>query len=132
MRRSDNRFDDGRVGNFWSENAPYDLNADGVSDVPYSPVSAFAFISKQYPDLSLFAKSPAVVAIAVAERVFPTLRPSEVVDHFPLVAPAAGAGVPGVRISSVQPTGPVWLGVAVYSALLGAGLAGLLWRRVAR
>jgi nitrous oxidase accessory protein len=132
MRRSDNRFDDGRMGNFWSENAPYDLNADGISDVPYSPVSAFAFISKQYPDLSLFAKSPAVVAITVAERVFPALRPSEVVDHFPLVAPPPGVGVPRARISSVQPTGPVWFGVAVYSAVLGAGLAGLLWRRVAR
>jgi nitrous oxidase accessory protein NosD len=89
MRRSDNRFDDGNSGNFWSENAPYDLDADGVSDVPYSPVSAFAFLSKQYPDLSVLAKSPAVAAITVAERVFPALRPSEIVDHYPLVSPGS-------------------------------------------
>ena len=42
MKYTDNRFDDGRIGNYWSENAAYDLDGDGVSDVPYSPVSAFA------------------------------------------------------------------------------------------
>jgi len=100
MRHSDNRFDDGATGNFWSENAPYDLDADGVSDVPYSPVSAFAFLSKQYPDLSVLAKSPAVAAITVAERVFPALRPSEIVDNRPLVSPA-GAGPANHRVAAV-------------------------------
>ncbi|HET9941543.1 MAG TPA: nitrous oxide reductase family maturation protein NosD, partial [Candidatus Eisenbacteria bacterium] len=38
MRHSDNRFDDGRSGNYWGENEAYDLNGDGLSDVPYSPV----------------------------------------------------------------------------------------------
>jgi nitrous oxidase accessory protein len=88
MRRTRNRFDDGAAGNYWSENAPYDLDADGVGDVPFSPVTAFAFVSKQYPDLTLLAKSPAVAALGVAERVFPALRPSEAVDRFPRVTPA--------------------------------------------
>ena len=89
MRYSDNRFDDGNRGNYWSENAPYDLDADGVSDIPYSPVSAFAFLSKQYPDLAILGRSPAATALSVAERTIPALRPSEIVDRFPLVAPAA-------------------------------------------
>jgi len=89
MRYSDNRFDDGRRGNYWSENAPYDLDADGVSDIPYSPVSAFAFLSKQYPDLAILGRSPAATALSVAERTIPALRPSEIIDRFPLVAPAA-------------------------------------------
>jgi nitrous oxidase accessory protein len=92
MRYTDNRFDDGTAGNYWSENTPYDLNADGISDVPYSPVSAFAFLSKQYPDLSVLARSPAVAALSVAERVLPALRPSEAVDRFPLARPARALG----------------------------------------
>jgi nitrous oxidase accessory protein len=91
MRRSNNRFDDGTTGNYWSENAPYDLDGNGVSDVPYSPVSAFAFLSKQFPDLALFGRSPAVTALSMAERTIPALRPSDVVDRFPLVAPAPSA-----------------------------------------
>ena len=127
MRRTNNRFDDGHHGNYWGDSEPYDLDADGVSDVPYSPVSAFAFLSKQYPDLAVLAKSPAVAALSVAERVFPALRPSEAVDHFPLVAPGAGAhqGAAGER-ASPRPAGGAAAGFAL---LLGAGAIGLTWGR---
>jgi nitrous oxidase accessory protein len=89
MRYTDNRFDDGARGNYWDENPAYDLDADGLSDVPYSPVGAFAFASKQYPDLTVLAKSPAVVALGVAERVLPALRPSDALDRYPLLSPVA-------------------------------------------
>ncbi|MGE5180200.1 MAG: nitrous oxide reductase family maturation protein NosD [Bacteroidota bacterium] len=92
MRRTDNQFDDGARGNYWSASEPYDLNGDGIGDVPYSPVSAFAFLSKQYPDLAIFGESPAATALSLAERTIPALRPSEAVDRYPLVRPA-GAGV---------------------------------------
>jgi nitrous oxidase accessory protein len=124
MRRTDNRFDDGRSGNYWSENAPYDLDGDGVSDAPFSPVTAFAFVSKQFPDLSILAKSPAVAALSVAERVMPAMRPSEVVDRFPLVTPVAvrGTGAPLARASSRRAPLGALLG---YGLLTAGGLAGL-------
>jgi len=125
MRHSDNRFDDGRSGNYWDENEAYDLDGDGLSDVPYSPVSAFAFLSKQYPDLSLLAKSPAVAAIAVAERVFPSLRPSEAVDEHPLIRPATEAKVTG-RAADASDTS--WGSAAAFGGLLLAGIAGLAVR----
>lgn len=89
MRRTRNSFDDGVQGNHWSDHAGYDLDGDGVSDQEYSPVSAFAFLSKQSPDLTLLARSPAVLALTAAERVFPALRPSEAVDRFPSVSALA-------------------------------------------
>ena len=125
MRYSDNRFDDGHSGNYWGENEAYDLNGDGLSDVPYSPVSAFAFLSKQYPDLSLLAKSPAVAAIAVAERVFPSLRPSDIVDEHPLIRPAAEAKAPG---RTARAAGHSWATAAAFGGLLIAGTAGLAVR----
>jgi len=102
MRRTDNRFDDGARGNYWSASEPYDLNADGIGDVPYSPVSAFAFLSKQYPDLAIFGESPAAGALSLAERTIPALRPSDAVDHYPLVRPA-GAGVGSGAESGSRP-----------------------------
>lgn len=129
MRRTRNQFDDGRFGNYWSEHAAYDLDDDGVSDQEYSPVSAFAFLSKQSPDLTLLAKSPAVVALTAAERVFPALRPSEAVDHFPRVAvwplppdsAAADAGAPksGMRARFAVAGATVF---AVIGLLSGWGL----------
>ncbi|HET9326324.1 MAG TPA: nitrous oxide reductase family maturation protein NosD [Candidatus Eisenbacteria bacterium] len=126
MRRTDNRFDDGRRGNYWSGSAPYDLDADGVSDAPHSPVSAFAFVSKQYPDLSILARSPAVVALSVAERVFPSLQPSEAVDRFPSVRPTvASPSEAGERRGARRS----WTAALAFSLLLGMGLAGFTRRR---
>jgi len=128
MRRTDNRFDDGARGNWWSENTPYDLDADGVSDAEYSPVSAFSFVSKQYPDLAILAHSPAVSALAVAERVVPALRPSAAVDRFPLVTPVAarGTGAPLARGARSRTAAGAVIG---FGALAVAGLAGLAGAR---
>jgi nitrous oxidase accessory protein len=124
MRRSNNRFDDGTRGNYWGESAPYDLDGDRVSDVPFSPVSAFAFVSKQYPDLSILARSPAVAALAVAERVIPALRPSEIVDHLPMVAPPALAG-PAFTPGTDERPEPARGAALAYAALAGLGLVGI-------
>jgi len=133
MRITDNRFDDGRRGNYWSASAPYDLDADGVSDVPYSPVSAFAFLSKQYPDLAILGQSPAVLALTVAERTIPALRPSEAVDRFPLVAPTRRRSRDAARNAAAGAAGETGRGVpaavAAYATLAAAGLLGLIRRR---
>lgn len=120
MRLTNNRFDDGSVGNYWSDNAAYDLDADGIGDTPYSPVSAFAFISKQYPDLTILAKSPGVAALSVAERVLPALHPSEAVDRHPLVRPSAGVARPA-GIPRDSPARPGW----AIGGFLGLGSLGL-------
>jgi nitrous oxidase accessory protein len=128
MRRTTNRFDDGTRGNYWSENAPYDLDGDGRSDVPYSPVSAFSFLSKQFPDLAVLGTSPAASALTVAERVLPALRPSEAVDHFPRLAPVFARGT-GKPLERPAPASATWSARAGFGALLALGVAGLFGAR---
>lgn len=136
MRRTDNRFDDGREGNWWSAHAAYDLDDDGSGDTEYAPVGAFAFLSKQSPDLTVLAQSPAVAALGVAEQMFPALRPSEAVDRFPRVAPVAMApdSTPALPGDDDRP-GPgrrAWAGALAFAALGGLGAAALVagggWR----
>jgi nitrous oxidase accessory protein len=128
MRRTTNRFDDGTRGNYWSENAPYDLDGDGRSDVPYSPVSAFSFLSKQFPDLAVLGTSPAASALTVAERVLPALRPSEAVDRFPRLTPVLARGT-GKPLERPAPAGATWSARAGFGALLALGVAGLFGAR---
>lgn len=127
MRRTRNTFDDGVRGNYWSEHAAWDLDADGRGDAPYSPVSAFAFLSKQYPDLTLLTHSPAVAALSGAEKVLPALRPSEAVDRIPATAPIAV--LRDLAATDVQAEGSAahrarrgWGGAALFAvvALIGA------------
>lgn len=129
MRFTRNRFDDGARGNYWSDAATYDLDGDGVGDVPFAPVTAFAFVSKQYPDLSLLAQSPAVAALGVAERVFPALRPSEAVDRFPSARPVTGGGA--LAREAPAPARPAWGHAALFAALGALGLWGLRGRALA-
>ncbi len=123
MRRTDNRFDDGAHGNFWSDAGVFDLDGDGAGDAPHSPVSAFAFLSKQMPDLSVLARSPAVLALSAAERAFPELRPSQALDRFPRVRPAGRRGAdtrePGER------SRPAWPAAGAFAALAAIGVATL-------
>ena len=119
MRRTDNAFDDGAHGNYWSDAQVWDLDGYGTGDIPYGPVSAFAFVSKQYPDLSVLAKSPAVAALGVAERVFPSLHPSEAVDRYPRVSPVTRA----VKNANSLPTPrPSWGAFTVFGLVAGSGL----------
>ena len=136
MRRTDNRFDDGREGNWWSAHAAYDLDGDGAGDSEYSPVGAFAFLSKQLPDLTVLANSPAVAALGAAEQMFPALRPSEAVDRYPLARPVAIAAdssppLPGDD-DSPRAGGRSWAGALAFAALAGVGAAALVggggWR----
>lgn len=127
MRHTRNAFDDGTRGNHWSEHAAWDLDADGRGDAPYSPVSAFAFLSKQYPDLTLLTHSPAVLALASAEKVLPALRPSEAVDRMPSPSPLARAGAapaadtPGSRPAASRTAGG-WASAAGFALTAGFGL----------
>jgi nitrous oxidase accessory protein len=130
MRRTSNQFDDGQRGNYWSNHAPYDLDDDGYGDVPHSPVGAFAFLSKQYPDLSVLANSPAVAALGVTERVIPALRPSEAVDHHPLLMPPPVRGT-GRPLENADPRGST-VAAAGFGVLALLGLGGMAGGRRSR
>lgn len=130
MRRTRNAFDDGVRGNHWSEHAAWDLDADGRGDAPYSPVSAFAFLSKQYPDLTLLTHSPAVAALSGAEKVLPALRPSEAVDHIPASAPIAvlkDLAAPDVQAdgSAARAARRGWGGATLFAVVALLGVSAL-------
>ncbi len=84
MRISRNLFD----GNHWSAYEGYDLDGNGQGDVPHSPVSMFSYLTMRYPDLSAFVGSPAVKALAFAQRLFPVLSPSALQDAHPVMSHA--------------------------------------------
>ena len=130
MRRTNNAFDDGTHGNYWSDAQVWDLDGDGMGDIPHAPVTAFAFVSKQYPDLSVLAKSPAVAALGVAERVFPSLQPSEAVDRHPSISPMTRAAT---HSNALPAPAPAWGAFTCFGLVATSGaLAALRGTRRAR
>ncbi|SMF21614.1 nitrous oxidase accessory protein [Tistlia consotensis] len=82
---------DGR-GNYWSDNAAFDLNGDGIADRAYRPNDIADDILWRYPLAKLLLNSPAITALRFAQSRLPALLPGGVVDSAPLMAPPATGG----------------------------------------
>src|SRR5690554_3176972 len=73
--------------NYWSMYSGYDLNRDGIGDVPYRPVNLFARITNEIPAATLMLHSFFINMLDATERVFPDLIPAELVDENPMMKP---------------------------------------------
>jgi nitrous oxidase accessory protein len=75
------------VGNYWDAYRGYDLDRDGVGDAPHHPVRLFSMIVERYQPVMVLTRSPVVVLLDAAERVFPSLTPPTLADRRPLMRP---------------------------------------------
>jgi nitrous oxidase accessory protein len=114
---------DGR-GNFWSDYRGYDLDGDGVGDLPYRSESLFENLMDREPKLRLFLFSPAQQAVEMAARAFPVVMPRpKFTDEAPLMDP------PRAAIALPPPASP-WPMAGLAAGLLAAAgvtLAGGRW-----
>lgn len=69
--------------NYWDKYEGYDLNKDGVGDIPYRPVSLFSMIVEQLPPGLLLMRSFMVYLLDKAEKIIPSLTPSQLLDDLP-------------------------------------------------
>jgi nitrous oxidase accessory protein len=69
--------------NYWSEYRGYDLDRDGVGDVPHHPVRLFSLLVERQPPGVVLMGSLFVHIIDAAERVMPMFTPETLVDARP-------------------------------------------------
>jgi nitrous oxidase accessory protein len=71
--------------NYWDKYEGYDLNKDGIGDVPYHPVSMYSMIIEQNPASVILLRSFTVSLLDKAEKVMPGLTPDNLVDEKPMM-----------------------------------------------
>jgi nitrous oxidase accessory protein len=76
---NNNTFD----GNYWSEYTGYDLDRNGVGDIPHYPVKLYSYVLDQVPEAVVLMRSLFIDIINYSEKVSPVLTPKEVLDHHP-------------------------------------------------
>ncbi|MBS1947395.1 MAG: nitrous oxide reductase family maturation protein NosD [Bacteroidetes bacterium] len=74
-------------GNFWDKYEGYDLNRDGIGDVPYRPVSLYSMIIEKNPPAMILFRSFMSSLLDKTERVLPGLTPEALKDDNPLMKP---------------------------------------------
>ncbi len=71
--------------NYWSNYSGYDLNKDGIGDVPFRPVRLFSLMAEQNPPTLILLRSFLIDLLDMAERIFPALTPETLVDQWPMM-----------------------------------------------
>ncbi|MDQ2090092.1 nitrous oxide reductase family maturation protein NosD [Marimonas arenosa] len=84
--RWDEWSEDGR-GNYWSDFAAYDVDGNGLADVPYRPNDSIDHVLWTQPSAKLLLGSPAVQLVRWSQSAFPALLPGGVVDSHALMQP---------------------------------------------
>nr|WP_157608002.1 nitrous oxide reductase family maturation protein NosD [Seonamhaeicola sp. S2-3] len=76
---NDNIFDK----NYWSSYTGYDLNKDGIGDVPYRPVKLFSYVVNRTPETIILLRSLFIDIIDFSEKVSPVFTPNNLLDNNP-------------------------------------------------
>ncbi|MGV3529394.1 MAG: nitrous oxide reductase family maturation protein NosD [Flavisolibacter sp.] len=69
--------------NYWDKYEGYDMNKDGVGDVPFHPVSMYSMVVEQSPNAVILMRSFIVSLLDKAEKAIPSLTPENLVDTAP-------------------------------------------------
>ncbi len=75
-------------GNYWSDNAAFDIDNDGIADQVYKPNDLVDQIVWRHPLAKLLLNSPSVQLLKWMQSEFPGLHPGGVTDSKPLMSPA--------------------------------------------
>ena len=80
---NDNKFEH----NYWSGYSGYDLDKDGIGDVPFRPVKLFSYIVNRTPETIVLLRSLFIDIINFSEKVSPVFTPDKLVDEKPRMKP---------------------------------------------
>lgn len=81
--RNPNHFEE----NYWASYQGYDLDGDGIGDIPHRPVSLSSVLVERLDTTYVLIKSPLFLLLDQVEQAFPMLIPEPLKDERPLMRP---------------------------------------------
>jgi nitrous oxidase accessory protein len=75
------------AGNYWDAYRGYDLDHNGVGDVPFHPVRLFSLLVQTNEPSLILLRSVFISLLDAAERAIPTLTPQALADRSPMMRP---------------------------------------------
>ncbi len=73
--------------NYWDKYEGYDLDKNGLGDIPYHPLSIYSYVIEQNPISMLLFRSFMVTLMDKTERLIPSVTPEAFVDLTPVIKP---------------------------------------------
>jgi nitrous oxidase accessory protein len=136
-KRTETQWSEDGRGNYWTHYHGYDLDGDGVGDVPMKIQNVFDYIEGRNPNTRLYLYSPAAQALAAAAESFPIIDISRELDERPLFRPVDLRAIPAVLAVARLGSPATHLGEGGRNAwiafpLAGAAVVSVMYRWMSR
>lgn len=79
-----------KKGNYWTNYLGWDLDKNGIGDLPFIGNGIVERLVWTYPILRVLLNSPAIHTLRMSEGQFPIIRSPSIIDNFPLMNPPEG------------------------------------------
>lgn len=73
--------------NYWDDYEGYDLDRDGIGDIPHRPVNLFSYLVTRIDESIILLRSSFIQVLDFAERIAPAVTPNNLMDETPLMKP---------------------------------------------
>ena len=83
LTTNSSRSHDNYHDNYWDKYSGYDLDKDGIGDVPHRPVKLFSYLISKVPESIILLRSFFIDMINLAEQVTPVFTPQLLMDNRP-------------------------------------------------
>ena len=91
--QSTTRWSREETGNHWTAYKGYDLDGDGIGDVPHKIQNVFQIMEGDIPEIRFYLLSPVAEILDAAERSLPILSLEADKDYHPLFRPVGNNDV---------------------------------------
>jgi len=122
-KRTESQWNKNGIGNYWSSYEGYDLDADGIGDIPMRIQNVFNYLEGKNSNIRLYLYSPTSQALALSANAFPIIDINNEIDGNPLMKPgntewayALLSTVPGSKMNAQRgqtSTGIIFISLTV-------------------
>jgi nitrous oxidase accessory protein len=106
-------------GSHWSDYRGYDLDGDGIGDIPHKIQNVFQVMEAKVPEIRFYLNSPAAEILELAERSLPILDLGTESDPAPRIKPFPNEDVPWTRTEELNyVNNPLFAGLYFFVGLL--------------